>query len=85
LFVNEHPDVAVLREAGTVVRVFDEGNRKATQAIQDLREAFSVRHADAFDEQVSGLTFDTRSRESRHVGAGDHGGVLDTKPLFLMI
>jgi hypothetical protein len=71
LFVNEHPDVAVLREAGKVVRVFDEGNQKATKAIQDLRAAFSLRHADEFDEQPSGLTLDASSRESRHVGAGD--------------
>ena len=61
----------MLREAGKVVRVFDEGNQKATQAIQDLREAFSLRHADEFDEQPSRLTLDASSRESSHVGAGD--------------
>lgn len=71
LFVNEHPDIEVLRRGLKISRVFDIGNDLATGSLRQLRQELEFRYRDEFDEDPSGVTVDADSRQSAHVGAGD--------------
>jgi hypothetical protein len=71
LFVNEHPDIEVLRRGGKVSRIFDIGNEKATGSLRAIRDELESLYGDEFDDDPSGVTIDADSSQSAHVGAGD--------------
>jgi hypothetical protein len=71
LFINEHPDIEVLRRGGKVSRIFDIGNEQATGVLRAIRDELDSLYRDDFDDAGSGVTIDADSSQLAHVGAGD--------------
>lgn len=69
---DEHPDAALFRQSSKISRVFDEGNRKVTDTIRQVREQVEWHlQNDVEEPSVVGVTTEISSKVSPHVGASD--------------